>query len=298
MNLTRAVTTTAIVVVYSTALSSSFAAGAELRDVLKHPRKYEGQHVELIGIARTYQGWFNLFADASSAARPDLSRALLVRRNYFGGYAQLDRQWVRVSGVMSSQRRRGYDPGTGLLLEHAEIVWDRTPPHIKNPYVLGVFYNATGKPVAIDQSFGRNRGAEEFFLAPDEADKTEIFEGDVVIAAELVGPANLRLHQRQVGRPVAKGELKFRHLLAVDYEYSPEWSDKRTFYYKVTLGKIERVPTATGKKWKIVGSKATPRYNQTMKRIAAGVETRFYTTETFSAIPPSLSAAIRLSLSR
>jgi hypothetical protein len=88
-----------------------------------------------------------------------------------------------------------------------------------------------------------------FFLRTDEARKEEIYEGGVVAAQVARG---------WIGKPVAKGQLRFHHLLAADYEYSPEWSDKRTFYYKVTTGRIERVPAATGKKWKIFGSKPIP----------------------------------------
>lgn len=261
----RAVTTSAIIALCILSLGSS-ARATELRDVLAHPKRYEGQRLELIGIARTYQGWFHLYADPSAAAKSDLSKGLLVRQNNFAGLAfrEFDRQWVRVTGVMSWVPRRGYDPGMGILLEHVQMVLDRPPPHIKNPYVLGVFCNATNQPVTIRLQSGWHT---QFWLGPHEADKIEIFEGGVV-ASQLIGPANQPLDQRRECRLVAKGALKFRHLLALDYEYSPEWSDKRTFYYKIAGGDIKRVPAIEGKKWKIIGGKPPPRSNQTMQPTA------------------------------
>ena len=59
---------------------SSTANAAELRDVIVHPQKYERQHVQVIGIARTSDGWFYLFPDAAAAAKNDWSTGRLFVR--------------------------------------------------------------------------------------------------------------------------------------------------------------------------------------------------------------------------
>lgn len=214
------------------ALGSGTVFGTDLRDVLAHPENYEGRHIQLVGIARV-PDYFYLFADVSAAARTDLSKALLVRKNNFAGheYRELDRQWVRVTGVISSKPRHGRDPGAGLLLDRAELLQNRPAPRIKDPTVLAVFQNATPQPLAIDLRPHSDGFGTRFFLGPHEADKTEIDEGQAV-AAELKGPDSLPLDERKVGKPIATCEIRFRQLLPADYEYSPKWSDKRTFYYR------------------------------------------------------------------
>jgi hypothetical protein len=133
------------------AIEMTAAFGTELRDVLAHPEKYEQRDVDLVGIARV-PGYFYLFADIESAAKTDLSKALLIRQNSFAGkeYREADRQWVRVTGLMSSESRRGWDFGTGVLLDRVEFRRDRPPPPIKDATVLGVFQNATNRSLAIE----------------------------------------------------------------------------------------------------------------------------------------------------
>jgi len=219
--------------------------GADLRDVLAHPENYNQRRVDLVGIARV-PGYFYLFADVSAATKTDLSKALLVRKNNFAGneYRELDRQWVRVTGVISSKPRHGWDPGTGVLLDRAQLLRDRPAPRIKDPMVIGVFQNATNQAVAVRlHPSSKTSYDEEFFLGPHEADKTPIYEGQAVVA-ELKGPDNVRLDKREAGKPIARCEIRFRQLLPADYEYSPEWSDKRTFYYRITRDRIELVPAS------------------------------------------------------
>src|ERR1700730_11488040 len=93
-----------LVICLSIGLGSIAASGADLRDVLAQPEKYNGRRVELIGIARV-PGYFYLFADVDAAAKSDLSKALLVRKTNFAAneYRRLDRQWVRLTGQMSSE---------------------------------------------------------------------------------------------------------------------------------------------------------------------------------------------------
>jgi hypothetical protein len=222
-------------------LGANAAFGAELRDVIAHPEKYEQRHIDLVGVARV-PDYFYLFADVKSAAKPDLSKALLVRKDNFAGvsYKELDRQWVRVTGVISSKPRKGWSPGAGLLLERAELLRDRPPPRIEDRTVLGVFQNTTAEPLAIDLTPRSDGGRTTFFLGPYEEDKTAIDEGQVVVS-ELKGPSDVPLDRRQVGRPIATCQITFRDL-PPDYEYSPESSNKRTLYFNIYSDRIEQVP--------------------------------------------------------
>ena len=93
-----------------------------------------------------------MFANIEAVAKTDLSKALLIRQNNFAEkeYREADRQWVRVTGVMSSEPRRGWDSGTGLLLKRVQLLRDGPPPRIKDATVLGVFQNATAEPLDIE----------------------------------------------------------------------------------------------------------------------------------------------------
>jgi hypothetical protein len=57
----------------SIALGTSTAFGADLRDVVAHPGKYNERRVDLVGIARV-PGSFYLFADIEAAAKTDYRR--------------------------------------------------------------------------------------------------------------------------------------------------------------------------------------------------------------------------------
>jgi hypothetical protein len=246
-----------LVICLSIAIATSTAFGADVRDVLAHPGKYNERQVDLVGIARV-PGYFYLFADVEAAAKTDLSKALLVRMNNFAGkgYRELDRQWVPVTGVTSSEPRRGWDPRTGVLLERAQILRDRPPPLIKNATVLGVFQNATAEPLAIDLLPRSDGGRTTFFLGPHEVDKTIIDEGQAVVS-QLKGPGNVPLDRRKVGKPIASRAITFRHL-PPDYLYSPEWSNKRTLYFRISSNRIELVPASEARDWKIVRSNTQP----------------------------------------
>ena len=238
----------------SIGLGPCTAFGTDIRDVLAHPEKYNERQVELVGIARV-PGYFYLFANVEAAAKSDLSKALLIRRNNFAGreYREADRQWVRVKVVMSSQPHRGWDPGTGILLKRVKLLRDRPAPRIADLTVLGVFQNAAAEPFAIEL-LSRSEGGETFFLAPHEADKTVIWEGQLVVS-RLDGPDNLRLDLRKIGKPIARGDITFRHL-PPGYEYSPEWSEKRTLYFRIFPNRIESVPASEARGWKLVGNES------------------------------------------
>jgi hypothetical protein len=239
---------------FSVVLGSGTALGADFADVLATPDKYDGHNVELIGIARV-PGYFYLFADLEAAAKTDLSKALLVRKNNFTQpeYRELDRQWVRVTGIMSSQPRPGWDPGTGLLLDHVELVRDRPSPRIADRTVLGIFKNSTAKPLAIEVIPRSEPGGVIFFLKPGDVNETDIWEGRV-IASQLTGPSNVPLDKREIGKPIASGEITFSGL-PTDYEYSSESSDERRLYFRILDNRIESVPASDAKDWKTSESK-------------------------------------------
>jgi len=122
---------------------------------------------------------------------------------------------------------------------------DRPTPRIKDPTVLGVFRNATDKPLLVGLH-PCSGGETEFILKPQEVDVNPIQEG-AVIATPALGADDAPLSERTAGKPIAKYEIRFRQLLPVNYEYSPEWSDERTLYYRITSDGIELVPASQAK---------------------------------------------------
>lgn len=247
-----------LVVLMAVASLAANASATDLVDLVKQPAKYDGHYVELFGIARV-PGPFYLFSEESAAAKEDLTNALLVRTDNSGppGYRRFDRQWVRVTGVISSESRIARTPGTGLLLQRIELLRDRRAPHIKDPTVIGIFKNTTKQSVGVRLHPRSNGVTQEFRLGPHEAAEIEIDEGHVVTAL-LIGPANAALDQRTIGKTVAKGEIKFHKLLPTNYEYSPEWSDKRRLYYKITNNRIELVPASKAKGWAEAAGRKIP----------------------------------------
>ena len=200
--------------------NSDFVFSTELHDVLANPEKYNRRQVELVGIARV-PGYFYLFGNVKAAAKTDLSKAILIRQNNFVGkeYREADRQWVRVTGVMSSDLHRGWDSGTGVLLKRVQLLRDRPAPRITDWTVLGIFQNAAAEPVAVDLIPRADGGRTTFFLAPHEADKAIVDEGEAVVS-RLAGPVNVRLDLQKIGKPIASRAIRFRNL-PPGYQYSP-----------------------------------------------------------------------------
>jgi hypothetical protein len=247
---------TCLLIRLSIALGTSSLFSADLQDLLAHPEKYNDRQVHLVGIARV-PGYFYLFADIKAAAKTDLSKALLIRQNNFAGkqYREADRQWVRVIGVMSSEPHRGWDPGAGVLLKRVQLLRDRPPPRIKDATVLGIFQNATAEPLAINLLPRSDGGRTTFFLGPHETDKTTIEGEGEAVASRLDGPDNVRPDLRKVGKPVASCDITLRQLPR-GYEFSPEWSERRTLYFRILGSRIESVPSSEARDWKPVGNKS------------------------------------------
>jgi hypothetical protein len=238
-------------------LGASTALGMNLKDVVAHPERYEGRHMQLEGIARV-PGAFYLFPDRSAAAETNLSQALLIRTDTSTGhgYREFDRQWVRVTGVISSKLRHARIPGIGLLLDQVELLRDRPAPRIKDSMVLGIFQNATNQPLLIELR-PHAGGATEFVLKPHDVDVNPLEEGEAT-AAPALGAKDAPLSKRTIGKPIAKCEIQFRGLLPADYEYSPEWSDERTLYYRVTNDRIELVSASQAKGWAEAAGRKIP----------------------------------------
>jgi hypothetical protein len=237
--------------------SNSF--GAELRDVLAHPEKFENHRITVIGIARV-PGYFWLCADKKTATdrEPNPLTALLVRTTgKQPEYRELDRQWVEVTGIVSDKERDGYGGGpivsgwrAGICLEHVRELHDRPPPRIKDSTVWGVFKNNTSLSLALDLVPRVRPGVESmFFLAPHETQAVEVDPGRAD-ALKLEGPSNVRLDEQKQGKRVATGEITF-HLLPRGWEYSRELSAERTLYFRVVGDRIEEVPASEGKRWKV-----------------------------------------------
>src|SRR5206468_12299451 len=68
-------------------------------------------------------------------------------------------------------------------------------------------------------------------------------------------PDNVRLDLRKVGKSLASCDITFRHLTP-GYEYSPEWSERRTLYFSIFGNRIESVRASEARNWQLVGYKS------------------------------------------
>jgi hypothetical protein len=218
----------------------------ELRDVIDNPSKYSGQHVEVTGIAQV-AGWFYLFPDEASADKLDMTHGLLVRYGLSRriSYKDFDREWVRISGVMSSEPRSGWYPGTGVLLERIEIVRDRPRPHLKADWVRAVFNNTSNQLLEIQ--LRRRSKAEGGFMIKAHDVREELIDPDEneVVVLQATGST-----VSEKGNVLARAKIDFSKLPG-NYQYLPESSFERRLYFRLGSARVEQVPASEGRHWKI-----------------------------------------------
>jgi hypothetical protein len=224
------------------------AFSAELGDVLANPKEYHGQRIDVVGIARV-PGDFLLFPNPESASRLEEKAALFVVQKTIGpDNFPLDRQWVRVEGVIDSKGHgRGSSP-CELLLKRVAILRDRPPPRIKEDSVFGVFHNSTSTNIHVELSSGRNITYAELWIGPKESSEVAIHEG-AILAIEMARKRGVSTWEESSGIEVARGKIEFPKLNP-DYVYSAADSDQRTLYYKISRGKIDLVAALEGRRWK------------------------------------------------
>ena len=217
------------------------SSSPRLADVIAHPQVFEHQGLQLEGIARV-PGDFYLFNDVESAAALDLSKCLLIRQSKKQGvvYRALDRQWVRVTGVMSATPKQGWDSGAGLLLEKVSIIPNRSPPRIKDSTLFLIFRNQTEQRVEIEIITPSED--QRFEIKPHMIDETITLEEghDLLVKAWR--------SRRGPRRDVMICRIPFAQL-PDDYEYSPAWSHKRKVYLEIRDDRIQLVPTAEAESW-------------------------------------------------
>jgi hypothetical protein len=103
----------------------------------------------------------------------------------------------------------------------------------------------------------RSGGGIEFELKPQQVDAIPIEEGEV-IAASALRAGDAPPSERTIGKPIANYKIRFGQLLPANYEYSPEWSDERTLYFRITNDRIELVPPSRAKGWAEAAGRKRP----------------------------------------
>jgi hypothetical protein len=224
----------------------SQCVSGEIRDVINHTDKYLGRHVDLVGIARVAGGIY-LFPDESSAAALDLSNALRIRYPILrlASYRDLDREWVDVSGIISSEYRRGWYPGIGLMLERVQVLRDRPHPRIKADWVRAFFRNDTGRDLTI-QLRTRSVVTAAFVLRAHQTREmtVEPSQREVFVLPDI-GP-----FMETKGKILMRCQIDWDQL-PPDYAYLAESSDGRRLYFDINQTRIEQVRTSEGRKWKV-----------------------------------------------
>src|SRR5207244_824609 len=87
-----------------------------------------------------------------------------------------------------------------------------------------------------------------FWIGPGKSNDIVIHEGPIEVFT-LKPQANAAVWEREKDKQVATAKIRLANLPA-NYEYSPANADKRTVYYRITGGRIERVSPEQGRAWR------------------------------------------------
>lgn len=198
--------------------------------VINDPREVDGKRVSLVGIAQIEGNRFALYQDAQAASKGQLSRAVFVRQRIDGPrYDQFNNHWLKVTGIVDAEQH-GPLGGSYACEIFLERIQPLPRPPLQDSTIYALFRNETRNPVTVEASW--QGGYAKFNLGPGGINSVAIREGRVVVTTSS-------------GKPVAKGNLVS---LRSGQRYFD--SDRRTFYYRITDGRVELVPLSEAKGWK------------------------------------------------
>lgn len=201
------------------------------KDVLQNPRAYHHQRVSVSGVARVEGESFVLYdnlRDAEKLAGPSKAISVAQKVNE-RTHDDLDNHWVTITGIVDADRHGMWNYSCEILLENVQAL--RRPAGKKRIVITGTFRNQTSTSVHVALRDTKAGKYAEFELGPTGIDEVAI-QGGSVEATDLAG------------KLVA--QLKLLSPNANAYYYDPA---RHTYFYRISDGKIERVPPNEGKKW-------------------------------------------------
>ncbi len=223
----------ALSLITGSALASS---PSDFQKLLVDPKAFDAKRVTLVGIADVYGYGFFLYERALRDGKPDFSRSVfVVDKPNRTLPSELDKHWVKVTGQVDA--RAGGPYGTEpceIKLDH----FDALPiPPLKERRTFGIFRNDTSSPVIFKIS------------GPDGYSTSKL--GPSAKTIEGIDDKNTVVASTPAGTLIAKSSISSR---SVGKYFDPI---NRTYYYRITNGKIELVSPTEGKAW-LKGHNAIP----------------------------------------
>jgi hypothetical protein len=218
-------------------IGSERASIASLNDfsrVLTDAKALDGKRVTLKGVVDLYSYGFFLCANATPKGEPDLSKSVFV----VGDIAQhlpdkMNRHWVSVTGIVDAAAHGPW--GEQPCQIKVEGVKPLTVPPLEEHGTFGIFRNETASTLTVKIS-GPN-GYRTSDLAPGDIIIDGIDDKNEAVANDAAG--NMVARYNLVDRPTGR--------------YFD--SSNRTYYFRITDHRFERVLPADGRQWKVPKTK-------------------------------------------
>lgn len=213
-----------------------FAAAISADELIKNPKRFEGQRVTVRGIAEDAGNRLFIYADYNAVKRGDLKRMFVTyldpklppyRGSNYGYYAYTNARWVKITGIvdMRLKGRFGFDP-FGVRLERVEVLSSR----IRELLIpLAYFRNDTNRELEVRGDYD-NQGFS-FSLGPRQHN---------AIGTGKRLKVSVAVRQRQVAAfgPMTKAQWR--------QYFDPK---RRAFYFRITYGSIELVHPKAARTW-------------------------------------------------
>jgi hypothetical protein len=202
---------------------------SNLRPLLADPMAFHGKRLTLIGLADVVGAEFWLYPNVRAAKKGESAVAISWDLRKGPVYKKFDRHWVKVTGVVDG---KSHGPlGAAPCEIWAERVEALPYPPLPDPYIYGVFRNDT--PATVDLKFSSPTGYGYTL---------NISAGGVTDAAAIA--KGMITASTRSGKLLAKGNL-------IPSSGAQRYFDakNRTYYYRITSGRIELVPPGLAKRW-------------------------------------------------
>ena len=215
---------------------SSVAAAISADELIKNPKRFEGQRVTVRGIAEDGGDRLFIYADYNAIKRRDLKRMFIAYLDAklppypgtnYGYYAYTNARWVKITGIvdMRLKGRFGFDP-FGVRLERVEVL----RPRIRELLIpLAYFRNDTNREVEVRGDYA-NQGFS-FSLGPRQHN---------AIGTEKRLKVSATVRQREVATFGPMTEAQWRQYFDLK---------RRAFYFRITGGSIELVHPKAARTW-------------------------------------------------
>ncbi len=211
------------------ATNATGAASSDFERLLRNPKIFNGKRVTLVGLAEIGGSEFFLYPDVRSAKRGE--NAIFVDAHILNEnpYEKLNRHWLKITGTVDMGIRPPLGVGEcSIVLEQIKLL---ARPPVPDDSVRAVFQNSTGQTIDIKIPTP-NGYSYAMRIPPETSTKATVISNDQVTVS------------KRSGETIAKGALSWD----TDDKYFDR--NSRTFYYRISNGRIMRLLPREAEKWK------------------------------------------------